>query len=96
MRVLTSDAILDPTKVEAKVRRDVANRRLKHEKANGAAKLTDEQRREKKEKEKEKDEGRGLYSAVFKLVFFLVRSRGANVDGEGMNFDASRSSPSSS
>lgn len=66
MRVLASDAILDPTKVEAKVRRDVANRRLKHEKMNDANKLTDEQRREKVQKEKDKDENKGLYAAVFK------------------------------
>jgi U4/U6 small nuclear ribonucleoprotein PRP3 len=34
MKVLTSDAVQDPTKIEARVRREVAMRKLNHEKMN--------------------------------------------------------------
>ena len=49
MKVLTSDAVQDPTKVEARVRREVAMRKHQHDKMNAERKLTDEQRREKVE-----------------------------------------------
>lgn len=70
MKVLASDAIQDPTKVEAKVRREVKARRVKHEKTNEARKLTHEQRKEKEENQKVKEEDKGLYGAVFKFVPF--------------------------
>ena len=66
MKVLTSDAIQDPTRVEARVRRDVAMRRHTHEKMNSERKLTDEQRREKKENKKLEEEKKGIYGAVYK------------------------------
>ena len=66
MKVLTSDAVQDPTRVEAKVRREVAMRRHNHEKMNAERKLTDEQRREKIEDKKHEEEKRGLVGAVFK------------------------------
>jgi len=69
MRVLTSEAIQDPTRVEARVRRDVAMRKHAHEKANAERKLTDEQRREKKENKKIDEEKHGIYGAIFKYVF---------------------------
>lgn len=68
MRVLTSDAIQDPTRVEAKVRREVAIRKHTHEKTNAERKLTDEQRREKVENKKVDEEKKGIYGAVFKQV----------------------------
>ncbi|KAF9523290.1 pre-mRNA processing factor 3-domain-containing protein [Crepidotus variabilis] len=67
MKVLTTDAIQDPTRVEARVRREVAMRRHTHEKMNAERKLTDEQRREKKEQKKNEEEKRGLVGAVFKV-----------------------------
>lgn len=66
MRVLANDAISDPTKIEAKVKREVSARRLKHEKTNEKNKLTHEQRKEKEAKQRAKDEDKGLYAAVFK------------------------------
>ncbi|CAG8505803.1 4656_t:CDS:2 [Ambispora gerdemannii] len=48
MRVLTNDAIQDPTKVEAQVRKEMQKRQETHLKANEERKLTDEQRKEKK------------------------------------------------
>ncbi|KDN40224.1 hypothetical protein RSAG8_08287, partial [Rhizoctonia solani AG-8 WAC10335] len=51
MKVLTTDAVQDPTKVEARVRRE----------------LTDEQRREKIDNKKTDEERKGLFVAVFKI-----------------------------
>ncbi|KAJ4468294.1 pre-mRNA processing factor 3-domain-containing protein [Lentinula aciculospora] len=68
MKVLTSDAIQDPTRVEAKVRREVAMRKHQHEKTNSERKLTDDQRREKVEIKKVDEEKRGIYGAVFKIL----------------------------
>lgn len=68
MKVLTSDAVQDPTRVEARVRREVAMRKHGHEKMNSERKLTDEQRRDKKEEKKVEEEKRGIVGAVFKYV----------------------------
>ncbi|KAI6132284.1 pre-mRNA processing factor 3-domain-containing protein [Pisolithus croceorrhizus] len=67
MKVLTSDAVQDPTRVEARVRREVAMRKHQHEKMNAERKLTDDQRREKIENKKVEEEKRGIYGAVFKV-----------------------------
>ena len=72
MKVLTSDAVQDPTRVEARVRREVAMRKHTHEKMNAERKLTDEQRREKIETKKAEEEKKGIYGAVYKLVFFFL------------------------
>ncbi len=66
MKVLTSDAVQDPTRVEAKVRREVAMRKHTHEKMNAERKLTDDQRREKVENKKIDEEKKGIYGALFK------------------------------
>ena len=66
MKVLTSDAVQDPTRVEARVRREVAMRKHNHEKMNAERRLTDEQRREKVEIKKQEEERKGLVGAVFK------------------------------
>ena len=44
MRVLGNEAVLDPTKVEATVREQMAKRLANHEKMNAERKLTPEQR----------------------------------------------------
>ncbi|TFK41701.1 PRP3-domain-containing protein [Crucibulum laeve] len=67
MKVLTSDAIQDPTRVEARVRREVAMRKHTHEKMNAERKLTDEQRREKIEAKKADEDKKGVYGAVYKI-----------------------------
>lgn len=72
MKVLTSDVVQDPTKVEARVRREVAQRKIGHEKMNEERKLTDEQRREKLEQKKIEEEKKGLYGAVYKYVNVLL------------------------
>ena len=68
MNVLTQDAIADPTKVEAKVRREMAMRENGHLRANAERKLTDDQRREKVSNEHLKDESKGIQAACFKCV----------------------------
>ena len=68
-RVLTQEAVSDPTKVEARVRREMMARSNAHDKSNEARKLTDEQRKEKLEKKKEQDESKGIYAAVFKVRY---------------------------
>lgn len=72
MKVLTSDAVQDPTRVEARVRREVAMRKHGHEKMNAERKLTDDQRREKIEMKKAEEDKKGIYGAVFKYVHSLV------------------------
>ena len=69
MKVLTSDAVQDPTKVEAKVRREVAMRAYKHEKDNADRKLTAEQRKEKEYQQMVARERKGLWCAVFKIRY---------------------------
>ncbi|KAJ6609702.1 pre-mRNA processing factor 3-domain-containing protein [Mycena sp. CBHHK59/15] len=74
MKVLTSDHVQDPTRVEAKIRREVAMRKHGHEKMNAERKLTDEQRREKIETKKGEEDKRGIYGAVFKIKTLTDRA----------------------
>jgi len=66
MKVLTSDAVQDPTKVEAKVKREVAMRAHKHEKDNQERKLTAEERKEKEYSAMQARGSKGIYGAAFK------------------------------
>ncbi|KAK2465094.1 hypothetical protein APHAL10511_002902 [Amanita phalloides] len=68
MKVLTSDAVQDPTRVEARVRREVAMRKHQHEKMNAERKLTDEQKRDKIETKKAEEDKKGVYGAVYKVA----------------------------
>ncbi|PLW34153.1 hypothetical protein PCANC_20071 [Puccinia coronata f. sp. avenae] len=69
MKVLTSDAVADPTKIEARVRREMLQRKKTHEQANEKRKLTDEERKEKVEKKRQSDEARGILTTVYKIKF---------------------------
>ncbi|WWD16631.1 hypothetical protein CI109_101061 [Kwoniella shandongensis] len=69
MKVLTSDAVQDPTKVEAKVRKEVAMRAYMHEKDNKDRKLTTEQRKEKEYQQMVARERKGIHGAVFKIKY---------------------------
>jgi U4/U6 small nuclear ribonucleoprotein PRP3 len=66
VRVLTNEAVADPTKLEARIRREVQMRKNEHEKANQARKLTAEQRHEKAEAQKLEDEKKGINAALFR------------------------------
>ncbi|XP_060559234.1 U4/U6 small nuclear ribonucleoprotein Prp3-like isoform X1 [Ruditapes philippinarum] len=67
MRVLGSEAVQDPTKVEAHVRAQMAKRQKAHEEANAARKLTKEQRREKKISKIKEDTSLGVHIAVYRV-----------------------------
>lgn len=67
MRVLGEQAVKDPTAVEARVTREIADRRQTHEAVNGDRKLTKEERREKIATQKEKDAERGIYVSVYRI-----------------------------
>ncbi|KAK9513866.1 hypothetical protein VZT92_027368 [Zoarces viviparus] len=67
MRVLGTEAVQDPTKVEAHVRAQMAKRQKVHEDANAARKLTSEQRKEKKVKKLKEDLGDGVHIAVYRI-----------------------------
>jgi U4/U6 small nuclear ribonucleoprotein PRP3 len=69
MRVLTQDAIADPTKVEAQVRREMVARERKHLKDNASRALTDDERRIKREEEYQKDEAKGVQAMAFKIRY---------------------------
>ncbi|KAI9207925.1 pre-mRNA processing factor 3-domain-containing protein [Polychytrium aggregatum] len=68
MRVLGTEAVQDPTKVEAYVRKQVADRQLAHKQHNEATKLSEEARRDKKEKKMAEDTSKFVHVAVFKVV----------------------------
>ena len=68
MRVLGDQAVLDPSKMEAKVMEQIQSRKLKHEKMNAERKLTKEQRAEKRERKLVEDT-----SASVSVALFLVK-----------------------
>lgn len=68
MRVLGSEAVQDPTKVEAHVRAQMAKRQKAHEEANAARKLTKEQRREKKIAKIKEDTSLGVQVSVYRVT----------------------------
>ncbi|GMS89013.1 hypothetical protein PENTCL1PPCAC_30846 [Pristionchus entomophagus] len=67
MRVLGNDAIQDPTKMEAHVRKQMMERQKKHEKENEERKLTKEQKAAKKTKKLSEDVSLGVHVAVYRM-----------------------------
>ncbi|KAI2617377.1 PRP3-domain-containing protein [Hypoxylon sp. NC1633] len=67
MRVLGEEAVKDPTAVEARVNREIADRHTKHVQSNEERKLTKEQKHEKLATNQEKDAAKGLHMLVFKI-----------------------------
>jgi U4/U6 small nuclear ribonucleoprotein PRP3 len=67
MRVLGEQAVKDPTAVEARVTREIADRKEHHEAANEERKLTKEQRREKLAAKQEKDVSLGVFQTVYRI-----------------------------
>lgn len=68
MRVLSEQAVADPSAIERKVREQVAQREKNHEMRNLARKLTPEERREKKLRKIKEDAAGDIHVAVFKCV----------------------------
>ncbi|KAH8426319.1 U4/U6-U5 snRNP complex subunit PRP3 [Aspergillus melleus] len=67
MRVLGEQAVKDPTAVEARVTREIAERRANHEAANEERKLTKEERRDKLARQQEKDADKGIHMTVYRI-----------------------------
>ncbi|KAJ5332941.1 hypothetical protein MYU51_008779 [Penicillium brevicompactum] len=67
MRVLGNEAVKDPTAVEARVTKEIADRKETHERANEERKLTKEERREKLEAQQEKDASLGIFQSVYRI-----------------------------
>lgn len=66
MRVLGTEAVQDPTKMEAHVRAQMAKRQKAHEEANASRKLTAEQKRDKTVRKLKEDTTTGVHVAVFR------------------------------
>jgi U4/U6 small nuclear ribonucleoprotein PRP3 len=67
MRVLGEEAVKDPTAVEARVNREIAERHQKHVDENENRKLTKEERAEKLAKQQAEDAARGIHVRVYKI-----------------------------
>lgn len=67
MRVLGEEALQDPTAVETRVNREIAERHQKHLEANEERKLTKEERHQKLAANQEKDAQKGIHVLVFKI-----------------------------
>ncbi|GAB0132677.1 hypothetical protein EsDP_00001106 [Epichloe bromicola] len=68
MRVLGDVAVKDPTAVEARVNREIAERHQRHLDSNEARKLSNEQKTEKLVKNQQKDADRGIHILAFKIA----------------------------
>ncbi len=67
MRVLGQEAVKDPTAVEARVNREIAQRKQDHEEMNEDRRLTKEQRLEKLQRQQAEDEAKGVHVRVYKI-----------------------------
>ncbi|KAK6503638.1 hypothetical protein TWF481_008644 [Arthrobotrys musiformis] len=67
MRVMGDEAVKDPTAVEAKVNKQVAERLEKHLTANAERKLTKEQKLDKLHNNQEQDLAKGVHCLVFRV-----------------------------
>ncbi|XP_059094807.1 U4/U6 small nuclear ribonucleoprotein Prp3-like isoform X2 [Tigriopus californicus] len=67
MRVLGTEAVQDPTKIEAHVRAQMAKRLDTHEKANAERKLTPEERKAKVRRKLEEDTSFGVHVSIYRI-----------------------------
>ncbi|CAH0489532.1 unnamed protein product [Peronospora farinosa] len=67
MRVLSEQAVADPSAIERRVREQIAQREKNHEMRNLARKLTPEERREKKLRKIKKDAAGDIHVVLFKV-----------------------------
>jgi U4/U6 small nuclear ribonucleoprotein PRP3 len=61
------EAVKDPTAVEARVNKEIAERKRQHNQANEDRKLTKEQRHEKLAANQDKDAAKGIHIRVFRI-----------------------------
>jgi U4/U6 small nuclear ribonucleoprotein PRP3 len=67
MRVLGEEAVKDPTAVEARVNREIAERHQKHLDENEDRKLSKDERAEKLARQQADDESKGIHVRVYKI-----------------------------
>ncbi|KAM3958629.1 LOW QUALITY PROTEIN: pre-mRNA processing factor 3 [Aphomia sociella] len=67
MRALGTEAVQDPTAIEAKVREQIAKRQKTHLEANKARALTKEQKREKVDRKIREDTTMGVHVSVYRV-----------------------------
>jgi U4/U6 small nuclear ribonucleoprotein PRP3 len=67
MRVLGEEAVKDPTAVEARVNKEIAERRAKHERSNEGRKLTEDKRHEKLATQQQGDAAQGIFTTVYRV-----------------------------
>lgn len=67
MRVLTNEAVQDPTQIEIKVRSEMEQRQQNHEARNQARKLTKEEKWAKKKRKLLEDAAKEMHCALFKV-----------------------------
>lgn len=80
MRVLGNEAISEPSKMEAKVRKQMGERQEKHQEHNEARSLTADQKREKKRKKLTEDTNIEVHVAVFRAGDLTDGKRKFKVD----------------
>jgi U4/U6 small nuclear ribonucleoprotein PRP3 len=80
MKVLGDQAVADPSLVEARVLQQMQRRVLNHEMRNQAAKLTPQERREKKQRKRQEDTSRAVHVAVFRVKDFANLKHRFKVD----------------
>ncbi|CAG7674038.1 unnamed protein product [Allacma fusca] len=80
MRVLGVEAVQDPTKIEAHVRKQMALRLKTHQDANANRKLTPEQRKDKKIKKLKEDTTLGVHVTVYRVGDFSNQSKKFKVE----------------
>merc|ERR1719296_183111 len=89
MRVLGTDAIMEPSAAEAKVRKQMQDRLDTHEKANRDRQLTPEQRRLKKLKKLTEDTSTETHVAVFRAGDLTDVGRRFKVDIHAQQYQMS-------
>lgn len=67
MRVLGTEAVQDPTKMESHVRAQMAKRQKAHEEANASRRLNPEQKRDKKIRKLQEDTTLGVHVAIYRI-----------------------------
>ncbi|KAJ9649032.1 U4/U5/U6 small nuclear ribonucleoprotein prp3 [Coniosporium apollinis] len=80
MRVLGEQAVKDPTAVEARVNREIAERAAKHQEENEARQLTHEQKLEKLARNQEADAAKGIQVCVFKIDNLSFKKHRSKID----------------
>jgi U4/U6 small nuclear ribonucleoprotein PRP3 len=80
MRVLGVEAVQDPTKVEAHVRKEMAKRLKTHTDTNANRKLTPEQKKDKKLRKLQEDVSLGVHVAVYRIDDMTNQAKKFKVD----------------